>query len=178
MSNSLWSHRLEPARLHRPWHFSGKHTVVDYHSLLQGIFSTQGSNPGLLHCRQILYFLSHQGSPVIVCKSTQSLQSCSTLCNHMDCSPPASSIHGILQARILEWFAIPSSRGRHEPLRKSQLSMKVKSLSRVRLFAVPWTVGFSVYGIFQAKVLEWVPLPSPNCTLGRCNLVNNLESAC
>jgi len=39
---------------------------VDSHSLLQGIFPTQGSNPGLLHCRWILYQLSHQGSPRIL----------------------------------------------------------------------------------------------------------------
>ena len=43
----------------------GKHTGVGGHSLLQGIFSTQGSNLGLLHCRQIIYHLSHQGSPHI-----------------------------------------------------------------------------------------------------------------
>ena len=41
----------------------GKNTRVDCHSLLQGIFPIQGSNPGLLHCRQIRYHLSHQGSP-------------------------------------------------------------------------------------------------------------------
>ena len=38
-------------------------------------------------------------------------QSCMTLCNHMDCSPPGSSIYGILQVRIVEWVAIPFSRG-------------------------------------------------------------------
>ena len=42
---------------------------------------------------------------------TKLLQSCLTLCNLMDCSPPGSSVHGILQARILEWGAMPSSRG-------------------------------------------------------------------
>ena len=41
----------------------------------------------------------------------KSLQSCLTLCNPMDCSPPGSSVHGILQARKLEWVAMPSSRG-------------------------------------------------------------------
>ena len=41
----------------------GKNTTVGYHVLLQGIFPTQGLNPGLPHCRQILYQLSHQGSP-------------------------------------------------------------------------------------------------------------------
>jgi len=44
----------------------GKNTVVVYHALLQGIFPTQGSNLGILHCRQILYHLSHQGSPRIL----------------------------------------------------------------------------------------------------------------
>ena len=47
----------------------GKHTGVDDHALLQGIFPTQGLNPGLPHCRQILYCLSHQGSPTGSVKS-------------------------------------------------------------------------------------------------------------
>ena len=51
------------ARLLCPGNSSGKNTGVNYHSFLQGIFPTQGSNPGLLHCGQILYHLSHQGSP-------------------------------------------------------------------------------------------------------------------
>ena len=42
----------------------GKNTEVGSHSLLQGIFPTQGSNLGLLHCRRVLYCLSHQGSPL------------------------------------------------------------------------------------------------------------------
>ena len=44
-----------------PWDFQGKSTGVGCHFLLQGIFPTQGSNPGLSHCRQTLYCLSHQG---------------------------------------------------------------------------------------------------------------------
>ena len=47
----------------RPWDFPGKSTGVGCHFLLQGLFPTQGLNPHLLHCRQILYHLSHQGSP-------------------------------------------------------------------------------------------------------------------
>ena len=47
-----------------PWNSPGKNTGVGCHSLLQGIFLTQGSNPGLQHCRHILYHLSHQGSLV------------------------------------------------------------------------------------------------------------------
>jgi len=49
-------------RLLCPWNSSGKDTGVGCHSRLQGIFLTQGLNLGLLHCRQILYRLNHQGS--------------------------------------------------------------------------------------------------------------------
>ena len=48
-------------------------------------------------------------------------QSCLTLCNHMDCSPPGSSVHGILQVRILEWVAIPFSRGPSWPQDQTQV---------------------------------------------------------
>ena len=64
MSDSLRPHRLGPTRLLCPWDFPGNSTGVDCHFLLQGIFPTQGSNPGLPHCRQTLYRLSHQGSPI------------------------------------------------------------------------------------------------------------------
>ena len=56
------THGLEPARFLCPWDSPGKNTGLGCHSLLQGIFLTQGSNPVLLHCRRILYCLSHQGS--------------------------------------------------------------------------------------------------------------------
>ena len=64
MPNSLWPHWLQPARLLCPWNSPGKNTGVGCHCLLQGIFLTQGLNLGLLHCGQILYGLSHQGSPM------------------------------------------------------------------------------------------------------------------
>ena len=66
MSNPQWSHGLQPSRLLHPWDFPGKSTGVGCHFLLQGIFLTQGSNPGLPHCRQILYQLNHKGSPRIL----------------------------------------------------------------------------------------------------------------
>ena len=53
---------VEPTRLPCPWHSPGKNTRVGSHVLLQGIFPTQELNPGLLHCRQILYQLSYAGS--------------------------------------------------------------------------------------------------------------------
>ena len=55
---------MSPTRLFCPWNSPDKNTRVGNHSLLQGIFPTQGSNSGLLHCKQILYHLSHQGSPI------------------------------------------------------------------------------------------------------------------
>ena len=64
VSDSLWPHGLQPTRLLRPWDFPGKSTGVGCHFLLQGIFLTQGSNPGLPHCKQTLDRLSHQGSPL------------------------------------------------------------------------------------------------------------------
>ena len=64
MSNPLQP-GLKPARLLHPWNSPGKNTGVGCHSFLQEIFLTQGSNPGIPHCRQILYRLSHQGSPYV-----------------------------------------------------------------------------------------------------------------
>src|SRR5574337_1228739 len=54
VSDSVRPHRQQPTRLLCPWDFPGNSTGVDCHFLLQGIFPTQGSNPGLLHCRQTL----------------------------------------------------------------------------------------------------------------------------
>ena len=54
---------LRPHRLYSPWHSPGQNTRVSSCSILHGIVPTQGSNPGLLHCRWILYQLSHEGSP-------------------------------------------------------------------------------------------------------------------
>ena len=61
MSDSLWPHGL-----YSPWNSPGQNTEVVSLSLLQGICPTQGSNPGLPHCRRILYQLSHKGSPRIL----------------------------------------------------------------------------------------------------------------
>ena len=63
MSDSLQPHGQWPARLLCPWNSPGKNTGVGCHALLQGIVSAQGSNPARLHCRQILYCLSHEERP-------------------------------------------------------------------------------------------------------------------
>ena len=62
-SCSVLSDSLELLGLYSPWNFPGQNTGMGNCSLFQGIFPTQGSNPGLPQCRQILYQLSHQGSP-------------------------------------------------------------------------------------------------------------------
>ena len=61
LSDSLW-----PNGLYSPWNSPGQNTEVGSLPLFQGIFPTQGLNPGLSHCRQILYLLSHKGSPRIL----------------------------------------------------------------------------------------------------------------
>ena len=63
VSDSLWPHGLKSTRLLCPWNFPGRNTGVGSHSLLQGIFPTQRLNPGLPHCRWILYHLSSQENP-------------------------------------------------------------------------------------------------------------------
>ena len=94
--------------------FSGKNTGAGCHFLLQDIFPTQGWNPGLQHCRWILYQLSHQGSPKAKEKVTQL---CPTLCDTMD-----YTVHGIFQARIVEWVAVPLSRTSSQPRYQTQVS--------------------------------------------------------
>ena len=128
VSDSLRPHRLQPTRLLCPWDSPGRNTGVGCHFLLQEIFPTQGSNLGLPYCRQMLYHLSQRGSSKVEQKRKRALnysqvqayvecececevtQSCPTLYDPVDCSPPGSCVHGILQARILEWVAISFSR--------------------------------------------------------------------
>ena len=132
MSDSLRAHGL-----YNPWNSLGQNTGVGSLSLLQGVFPTQELNPGLRHCRQIVYQLSHKGSPrglewvaypfssgwifltqelnqgllrctwilhqlsyqgSLAAAAAKSLQSCPTLCDPIDGSPPGSPVPGILQA--------------------------------------------------------------------------------
>ena len=108
----LQPHELQPARLLCPQDYPGKSTGVGCHFLIQGIFSIQGLNLGLLHWQVDSLPLSHLGSPtkpVAAATAAKSLQSCPTLCDPIDGSSPGSPIPGILQARTLEWVAISFS---------------------------------------------------------------------
>ena len=82
MSDSMRPHRRQPTRLPQPWDSPGKNTGVGCHFLLQ--------------CMKVK-------------SESEVAQSCPTLCDPMDCSLPGSSIHGIFQARVLEWGAIAFS---------------------------------------------------------------------
>ena len=94
------THRVSP----------GKNTGVGCYAFLQGIFQIQGSELGSL-ALQVDTF--NQGSPAAAAAAAaaaKSIQSCPTLCDPIDGSPPSSPVPGILKARTLEWFAISFSK--------------------------------------------------------------------
>ena len=100
--------------------------------------------------------------------AAKSLQSCPTLCDPIDGSQPGSSVPGILQARTLQWVAISFSNA-------WKWKVKVKSLSRVRLFATPWTAAYqapSPMGFSRQEYWSGVPLPSPTWILGLNKYIN------
>ena len=88
--------------------------------------------------------------------AAKSLQSCPTLCDPIDGSPPGSAAPGILQARTLDWVAISFSNA-------WKWKVKGKSLSRVRLLATPWTAAYQAppsLGFSRQEYWSGVPLPS------------------
>ena len=93
--------------------------------------------------------------------AAKSLQSCPTLCNPIDGSPPGSPIHGILQARTLEWVAISFSNA-------WKWKVKVKSLSHVQLLVTLWTVAYQAppsMGFSRQEYWSGLPLLSPETLL-------------
>ena len=87
--------------------------------------------------------------------TAKSLQSCPTLCDPIDSSPPDSPVPGILQVRILEWVAISCSNA-------CKWKMKVKSLSRVQLLATPWTTAYQApLSMGFSRHEYWCGVPSP-----------------
>ena len=87
VSDSMRPHRRQPTRLHRPWDSPGKNTGVGCHFLLQ--------------CMKVK-------------TESEVTESCPTLSDSMDCSPLGSTVHGIFQARVLEWGAIAPLKVREE----------------------------------------------------------------
>ena len=98
VSDSLRPHRLQPTRLLCPWDSPGKNTGAGCHFLLQ--------------CMKVE-------------SESEVAQSCPTLGDPMDCSLPGSSVHGIFQARVLEWGAIAFSRKQYMQRPKIRVSLSV-----------------------------------------------------
>ena len=90
--------------------------------------------------------------------TAKSLQSCPTLCDPIDSSPPGSSVHGIFQARTLEWVAISF-------FSAGKWKVRVKSLSCVWLLGTPWTWAYQALpsmGLSRQEYWSGLPLPSPD----------------
>ena len=119
---------------------------------------------------QLIRWLSAWRGILILKMRGKLLQSSPTLCNAMDHSPPGSSVHGILQTRLLKWFAMPSSRRSSWPRNQTHVPY-VTCIGRRVLYhcSLP---GSSVHGILQARIPEWVvtsfsrDLPDPGIKPG------------
>ena len=100
--------------------------------------------------------------------AAKSLQSCPTLCDPIDGSPPGSTVPGILQARTLEWVAIFFSSA-------WKWKVKVKSPSHVWLFVTPWTAAYQAplsMGFSRQEYWSGVPLPSPTVYWRKSNSIS------
>ena len=109
-------------------------------------------------CHTIV-FISHANKVLlqILLAAAKSIQSCLTLCDPIDGSPPGSAIPGILQARTLEWVAISFSNA-------WKWKVKVKSLSHVQFLVTPWTAAYQAppfMGVSRQEYWSGLPLPSP-----------------
>ena len=131
------------------WHFRCKNVQLSAHCSVLWFSCLVGSHSALV-------FRTFNSC------SAKLLQSCPTLCDPTDGSPPGSPIPGILQARTLEWVAISFSNA-------WKWKVKVKSLSHVWLFTTRWTVAHQVplsMGFSRQEYWSGVPLPSPNSCSG------------
>ena len=122
VSDSVRPHRQQPTRLPRPWDSPGKNTGVGCHFLLQ--------------CRKVK-------------SKSEVAQSCPTLRDPMDCSLPGSSIHGIFQARVLEWGAIAFSVNYY---RQTIILMGPSALEYFNAYKILWHVILKEHG---KSSVEW-----------------------
>ena len=90
----------------------------------------------------------------IICVCVLVAQSCPTLCNPIDCSPPGPSVHGILQAKTMEGIAISFSK-RNYRKKESEVAQSCPTLCNPMDCSLP---GSPIHGIFQARVLEWIAI--------------------
>ena len=151
---------------------------LSQHQLVNNYFSSQCLISRLLYIKILLtvgslllfivnFNLTISSSAILfwfhAAAAAKSLQSCPTLCDPRDSSPPGSPVPGILQARTLEWVAISFSKA-------WKWKVKVKSLSCVQLLATPWTAAYQAppsMGFARQEYWSGVPLPSPLSILSK-----------
>ena len=90
-----------------------------------------------------------ESTPTLARLCTQLLQSCPTLCDPMDCSSPGSFVHGILQARILEWVAISFSRGSSPPRDRTHVSCIPRTAKQILYHCATWEASRNVLKFHQ-----------------------------
>ena len=150
-------------RLLCSWDFPCKNTGVGCHFLLRGIFLTQGWNPGLLclmHCRQILYHLSYQGSPPSCCGQPSKCYLLSSVRVNWAKIISRAALNRAEAIKRLNTAYLGPCLQVHEPI--SAESVKVLVTQSYLTFFKPMDgslPGSSVLGILQARVLEWVTIP-------------------
>ena len=111
-----------------------------------------------LSCKWLLISTYVIHPPSAATAAAKSLQSCPTLCDPIDSSPPGSPVPGILQAKTLEWVASSFSNA-------WKWKVKVKLLSRVQLLVTPWTAAYQAplsMGFSRQEYWSGVPLSSPH----------------
>ena len=141
MSDSVQPHRRQPTRLPRPWDSPGKNTGVGCHFLLQCLKVKSESEVA-----QVVYL-----------KVTQS---CPTPSDPMDCSLPGSSVHGIFQARVLEWGAIAfSEKHPWQHIKEWTWLCSNKTLFKKQVEGHDWPVGHGLWTLdlsVHVKDLLWL----------------------
>ena len=158
MSDSLRPYGLPGSSVHGILQARTLEFLEGCYALFQGIFLTQRSNPcllSLLHWQVGSLPLGPPGKPKLWVGAAKSLQSCPTLWDPIDGSPPGSTIPGILQARTLEChFLLQCMKVKSE----SEAAQSCLTLSDP-MYCSP--SGSSVHGIFQARLLQWVAISYP-----------------
>jgi len=136
--------------LKRNWQVDSKHYMK-----IQTTGNSQNTSKKEQSWRDWLHYLNTRHYAMLC--YAKSLQSCPTLCDPIDGSPPGSPVSGILPARTLEWVAISF-------FNAWKWKVKVKLLSPVRLLATPWTSAYQAppsMGFSRQEYWSGVPLPSP-----------------
>ena len=128
MSDPVRPHRRQPTRLHRPWDSPGKNIGVGCHFLLQ--------------CMKVK-------------TESEVAQSCPTLRDHMDCSLPGSSVHGIFQARVLEWGAIAFS---EKSLQESSSTTQFKSINSMVVSFLYSSTLTSIHDYWKNHTFDYMDL--------------------